>query len=151
MRSDGLDVAVSLYTSAFTGYRWEEFEWGWSTAAGYQRVDLVVSSSPAGNGLVFPTLHPEVVLDALRTSTDFVANRQVDCGVLPVPPRETGATLEAFLAAAGTRSTCWGTPSRTARTSAGSASSPTTPSPPSRPGRRRSTSPSTASSARVPR
>jgi hypothetical protein len=103
VRSDGLDVAVSLYTSAFTGYRWEEFEWGWSTAAGYQRVDLVVSSSPAGNGLVFPTLHPEVVLDALRTSTDFVANRQVDCGVLPVPPRETGATLEAFLAAAGTR------------------------------------------------
>ncbi|HUZ20020.1 MAG TPA: hypothetical protein VMU75_05550 [Acidimicrobiales bacterium] len=103
LRSDGLDVTISLYSSAFTGYRWEELEWGWPTTAGYQRVDLVISSSPNGDGLVFPALRPEVVLDALRTSTDFVANRQVDCGVLPVPPSEAAATLQAFLAASRTR------------------------------------------------
>ncbi|HWE67950.1 MAG TPA: hypothetical protein VG298_15015 [Acidimicrobiales bacterium] len=97
-------IAVSATERIDTtnGFRWDDYEWGWSTPAGYQRVALTLASGPSGEPVPLPGESPNYVRNTLGVVGQLVAGRHLLCGAsVPRPGSAVGRLLAELVGSPG--------------------------------------------------
>jgi hypothetical protein len=81
---DGTSVLDTAHLDSVNGYRWDTFEWSWSTATGFERIAVVVASAPTGQPAPLPATWPNARNNLIGTVGQLLANRHLRCA--PVAP-----------------------------------------------------------------
>jgi hypothetical protein len=86
---EGTRVLDTAHVDNVNGYRWDSYQWGWSTRAGYQRTTVIVASAPSGQPAPLPRTSPNARSNLVGTMGQLLANRHLRCA----PVRPTPDTL----------------------------------------------------------
>jgi hypothetical protein len=81
LRLHGIAMTGTLYPDDLNGYRWEQYEWLTHAGQHYQRVTVIIATSPSGEVVPLPRVAPTGLAYAVSTAAILLADRHLTCSV----------------------------------------------------------------------
>jgi hypothetical protein len=81
---NGIAMTGTVYPDNLNGYRWEQYEWLTHAGSRFQRVSVIIATSPSGEVVPLPSVAPTGVAYSVSTAAILLADRHLICGVKDV-------------------------------------------------------------------